>query len=342
MELRNTAVWYIPKYATYKGETTMKKVFALLLLATFAVSLLSGCEALGYYKVEVTGATGSLTEPLKPYYKAGTKIELRSSIATDVTLHVFVNGEEIPLSYNGNGYWAFQFVMPENDITVHMTYDEFYGKDEFYLSELEQAPKFLEDGLFRVSVKKTNAKEEYVLVENRYSSKAKDIEAFKNLLYEPLQKIDNDNSNVEFYYGYSFFHNVPGSTTDVRSIEFDDSVYYWRDFSRYQAFGFKNTDYSLPVIDDPELITYSFKNNGAVSVKKYGDDSFVKQFTDMDSVEFIPYTGEPIEATAEFYIDSGYGKINLLTPTYFELNGICYEIVYDNGYWVYDTLNLGA
>jgi hypothetical protein len=62
----------------------------------------------------------------------------------------------------------------------------------------------------------------------------------------------------------------------------------------------------------------------------------------MDSVEFIPYTGEPIEATAEFYIDSGYGKINLLTPTYFELNGICYEIVYDNGYWVYDTLNLGA
>ena len=319
----------------------MKKAVAFTLLICVLLSLFTSCEKLGYYKVEVTGSDDSLTEPIKPYYKAGAEIEIRSHIATDVMLRVFVDGEEIPLSYSGKGYLAYKFIMPERNITVHLTYDRFYGRDEFSFDELAQIPPYLKNDLFKVCLKKTNA-EKYSLIENRYSTKAEDIEAFKAIFDEKLIKIDNDTSTPEFYYEYFFFLDSIENGEDVRTIRFEDELYAWNDFSSSRNFRFKNQDYRLPTIENPDLITYSFKYDGSSSdVKKYDDPEYTLKYTNIGAVEFIPYNGIAADIDPEFYIDSRYGRIALFTETLFELDGKYYEIVSGGEYWAYNYIKTG-
>ena len=92
----------------------------------------------------------------------------------------------------------------------------------------------------------------------------------------------------------------------------------------------------MPTIDEPDLITYSFKYDGRSSdIKRYDDESFSIDYFSIGSVEFIPYEGEPIETNSPYYLDSGYGKINLLNSTVFELNGEYYEIISGAENWAY-------
>ena len=127
----------------------------------------------------------------------------------------------------------------------------------------------------------------------------------------------------------------------VEVLNFNDSFFTWNDFSTWQAFKFEDENYCLPTIEDPDLVTYSFIYDGLSSdVKKSDDDSFSITYFNINSVEFVPYNGAEIDFDATFYLDSRYGKINLLTPTVFELNGTYYQIVSGEEYWAYNYCQL--
>lgn len=315
----------------------MKKILAILLLISIILCLLVGCNGVGnYYGVKVTGDKDSLMQPIMPFYQSGTVVEIKAHPVTDVSLHVFVNGKEIPMSHYDSDYWGFEFVMPEENVTIHLTYDQFYGKDNYEFNDLNSLG-FMRNEVLKVSVKTTNYQEKYSFIETRYSSRQSDIDIFKAITQENLMKADNSiASNAIYGYEYAFFYNTESQGERIDVLEFNDSFFTWNDFSSWQAFKFEDENYVLPTIEDPDLITYSFKYDGRSSdIKRYDDESFSIDYFSIGSVEFIPYEGEPIEANSPYYLDSGYGKINLLNSTVFELNGEYYEIISGAENWAY-------
>ena len=315
----------------------MKKILAILLLISIILCLLVGCNGVGnYYGVKVTGDKDSLMQPIMPFYQSGTVVEIKAHPVTDVSLHVFVNGKEIPMSHYDSDYWGFEFVMPEENVTIHLTYDQFYGKDNYEFNDLHSLG-LMRNEVLKVSVKTTNYQEKYSFIETRYSSRQSDIDIFKAITQENLIKADNNvASNAIYGYEYAFFYNTESQGERIDVLEFNDSFFTWNDFSSWQAFKFEDENYVLPTINEPDLITYSFQYDGRSSdIKRYDDESFSIDYFSIGSVEFIPYEGEPIEANSPYYLDSGYGKINLLNSTVFELNGEYYEIISGAENWAY-------
>ncbi len=290
------------------------------------------------YNVRVTGATQSLMEPIDSSYRAGDMVEIKAYPTTDVSLHVFVNGEKIPRSNNDFNYWSYEFVMPEEDVTIHLTFDQFYGKDEYGFDELCHNIENLENEITKVSIRTVNYLEKYSFVETRYSFKQEDIDNFKAITNQRLVKVDDSiASKASYGNDYTFYFNSEASIT----LGFEEEFFAWNDFSSWQGFKLKDENYTLPTLENPNLVTYSFRYYGhSDDVKKYGDESFSIKYFNIASVEFVPYEGEPQEANSTFYLDSGYGKINLLTSTLFELNGNYYEIVSGEEYWAYSYCQL--
>ena len=317
----------------------MKKLLAVLLLISISLCLLVGCTGSGsFYTVKVTGSVGSLMAPIMPIYQAGTVVKIKAHPVTDITLHVFVNDKEIPMSHFDSDYWGYEFIMPEENVTVHLTYDGFYGRDVYGFDELCYGLEHLDNEVTKVSIRTINYDEKYNFVVTKYSSRQEDIEIFKDIIKQKLIKADNnDASNANNGYEFSFYYNTESHGEMVEVLNFNDSFFTWNDFSTWQAFKFEDENYRLPTIENPDLVTYSFIYDGLSSdVKKYDDESFSVRYFEIDSVEFIPYEGEEINIEPVFYLDSRYGKINLLTPTLFELNGVFYEIVSDTTYWAYN------
>lgn len=322
----------------------MKKILATLLLISLTLCFLLGCNGIAnYYSVKVTGSEDSLMEPIKSRYQAGTVIEIKANPVTDISLHVFVNGEEIPMSHFDSDYWGFEFIMPEENITIHLTYDRFYGKDDYEFNDLHSLG-FMDNEVIKVSVKTTNYAEKYSFIETRYSAHQSDIDNFKAIVEQKLIKADNRvASNAIYGNQYSFYYNTQSHGEIIDVLKFNDTFFTWNDFSSWQAFQFANENYVLPTIENPDLITYSFKYDGLSSdIKRYDDESFAINFFHIGAVEFIPYEGERIEINSPFYLDSGYGKINLLNSTIFELNGEYYEIIFGADDWAYSYCTLYA
>ena len=321
----------------------MKKLLAILLLLSISLCLLVSCNGIGnYYNVKVTGDKDSLMEPIKPSYKAGTIVQIKAHPVTDTTLHVFVNGEEISMSHYDSDYWGFEFVMPEENVTIHLTYDRFYGKDEYVFDDLHYL-NFMKNEAIKVSMKTNNYAEKYSFIETRYSSLQSDIDNFKAIVDQRLIKADNSiASNAIYGIQYSFYYNTESHGERIDVLKFNDTFFTWNDFSSWQAFKFEDENYVLPTIENPDLITYSFKYDGRSSdVRKYDDESFSLQYFDIGSVEFVPYESESYPTDAKYYLDSGYGKINLLRSDIFELNGQYYQIVSGEEYWAYSYCKLG-
>lgn len=322
----------------------MKKIISLTLIVLLFISLIVGCDSVNdYYSVTVTGSEDSLMEPLKRSYKVGETVEIKAYSVTDVSLHVFVNGVEIPMTHFDSDYWGFEFVMPSENVTIHLTYDEFYGKDEYEFNDLWSGIDCLNEEIIKVSVKLINYSEKYSFVETRYSYQQIDIDKFKSIAKEELIKIDNSiASNASCGYEYSFYYNTESHGERCEVLEFNDSFYTWYDFSSWQAFKFMDENYTLPTIEDPDLISYSFKYDGRSSdVRKYDDESFSLQYFDIGTVEFVLYESESYPSNAKYYLDSGYGKINLLSSDIFELNGQYYQIISGEEYWAYSYCRLG-
>lgn len=319
----------------------MKKLIILLLLASICLGMLVGCEAFDdYYKVKVTGSSYFLLTPILPYYKAGTVIKIKTHVIMDAGIHIFVNGDEIPMTYYDSDYWGYEFVMPAEDITIHITTNQFYGRNEYTFNELCPWTYLFQKDLVKVAIKTTDYNKVDSFIETKYSTKQEDIDNFKAIFDQELLKGDNNEaSNADFGYDYCFYFEEEFNGW----LSFGDEYYHWNDFSSWQAFKFKDEGYVLPTIENPDLVTYSFKYDGRSSdVRKYGDESYRVTYFQIDSVEFVPYEGEPINIEPKFYLDSRYGKVNILTATVFELNGEYYEILSGADYWAYTYCQLGG
>ena len=315
----------------------MKRILALLLLVSLTLCLLTGCGngAFGFYKVTVTGWEEELAEPLKSAYRAGTVVTIKAYLVCDVSLYVHVNDKNIPLADYDKDFWYYEFVMPEENTTVHLTSDQFYGKDEYKFDSVHGRLKFQKE-VDKVSIRTKNREEEKSFIETRYSSKQTDIDNFKAIADQWLIKAaDGATKDTTHSYEYTFYYNDKKQF----SLHFNDAFSHWNDFSSYQIFQFKDPDYVLPTIEDPDLITYSFPDGtSSRPIKRYDTKYFTVDYTMESLVEFIPYTGADIDVEPTFYLDSEYGVINLLTPTVFELDGEYYEIVSGANYWAYNDL----
>lgn len=321
----------------------MKKIIAIVLLVSLSLSFLSGCTETGEpFNVTVTGTTETLIKPIKSSYRAGERVRIQASPVTDASLHVFVDGEEIPMSDTASKYCTYSFVMPAKDITIHLTFDRFYGRDEYQFDELCHWLKHEEIDVNKVSIRTSNVKEKYSFIETRYSTKQEDIENFEAILNQKLIKVDNSAfSDIDYLKVYGFSYNSQYNGNRSGSLVFYDELYYWYDFSSSQFFKLEDENFVLPVIENPDLVTYSFDYDGRSSdVKKYDDPSVCMYFFNLNQVEFVPYTGEAIDIEPVYYIDSRYGIINLLNATIFELDGQYYEIVSGDIYWAYRYLEL--
>lgn len=315
----------------------MKKVFSLLLFFALTFSLLTGCGngAFGFYKVTVTGWEDILAEPLKNTYRAGTVVQIKADSVTDLSVYVYVNGERIPVIDHDMNFWYYEFVMPEKDTTVHLTSDEFYGQDEYKFDDVHWWLRSQKD-VHKVSIRTENHEEEKGFIENRYSSKQTDIDNFKAIADQWLLRVDDDaTKDTTHSYTYTFYYTDRNSS----SLYFNDAFSHWNDFSSYATFRFKDPNYALPTIEDPDLITYSFPyGRKANHIKRYDTEYFTVNYTMDPLVEFVPYSGEEPDVAPTFYLDSDYGIINLLSPTLFELNGEYYEIVSGENHWAYRDL----
>ena len=317
----------------------MKKIICSFLLASICMCVLVGCGLFDdFYSVTVTGSKSTLMQEIMPTYRAGTVVKIKAHPVTDASLHVFVNGEEISMNRFDSECWEFEFVMPEEDVTIHLTYDQFYGKDEYYFKELYWHPDDIEQGINKVILETYDSSKENSFIERSETIDEDDIEMFKSLFSQELIKVeDEDISDETVTKRYFYYYN--GDL--YGEFYFVGEYLWWNDFSSYKIFKFKDENFTLPTIENPKSITYSFKYDGRSSdVKKYGDESFSMRYTMINSAAFVEYDGEVIEAEAIYYLDSRYGKINLLSPTIFELNGVYYQIVSGMSYWAYTYCDL--
>lgn len=318
----------------------MKKLLAVILLISFCLTMLVGCDGCaGFYRVEVTGSKDSLMKPLKSFYRAGTVVQIKAHPVTDVTLHIYVNGEQIAMTHFDSDYWGYEFVMPAEDVTVHLTYDPFYGREEYTFEELTSATDCLEYTVNKVSIRTTQYTEAHSLIETRYSTKQEDIDAFLAIFEEGLVKADNgEASGASCGMEYTFYYVTPrgeGSAT----IRFQDDFFIWTTFSDWRSFAFKDEEYTLPTIENPDLVTYSFNYDGLSSdIRKYGDESFAIRYFLDEQIEFVPYVTDgqvDLDFEPVYYVDSRYGEIALYTQSVFEWNETLYKIVAHEEYWAY-------
>lgn len=289
-----------------------------------------------YYSVIVTGHTETLMEEIKEKYKAGTKVEIKASPVTDMTLHVFIDGEELGMSHFDYDYWGYEFIMPEKDIEIFFTFDQFYGKDEYTFNELY----YWVNNLNNVNkIKVYNSKNSFDKFSEVYYITNKDvINNMKNILNQTLVKTDFkkeyincERTTIEYYVNEDYY-----------SVELINNIVYWYDFSTSQMFRFKDDNYILPsYIMSADNKTYKFEYNGFSSdIKKMNDDSFVERFYNINAIEFIPYEGNIDETICKYYLDSKYGKIELISPNIFKLKDVYYEVVEGNEYWAYNIIDI--
>ena len=325
----------------------MKRTLATILLISFCLSMLVGCNGFaGYYGVEVTGSTDSLMEPLKMFYRAGTVVKIKAYPVTDVTLHIYVNGEQIAMTHFDSDYWGYEFVMPEENVTVHLTYDSFYGQTDFTFADVFSTCD-LENNITKVSLKATDYSAAHPISEKRYSTNQADIDACLAIIENGLVLADSATLGeaLTWRYEYEFYWLDAYGRERWSTMTFYDNFFVWQTFSESRLFRIADENYQLPTIEHPDLVTYSFLYDGRSSdVKSYVDPTVAIRFFGISSVEFVPYIPDrqlELVAEPEYYLDSRYGHINLYTATIFELDGTFYRIVSGEDYWAWNYCGLG-
>lgn len=99
-----------------------------------------------YYNVTVTGVDHLFYEQLKDKYKAGTEVEVKLNVITDVGLYVFVNDKRVTQSHYDSDYWGYKFTMPEEDIEVYITFDAYHGVELCNFDEVFYWVNYLKNG----------------------------------------------------------------------------------------------------------------------------------------------------------------------------------------------------
>ena len=332
-----------------------KSIISLIILLLVTVLCLSSCNiseianSFDVYQVTVTGETDHLAQPVLPFYKAGDTVIIKVPKIMDGGISVFVNNNELSCIGDDKHYIFYSFEMPEENVTVHLTFDFFYGRDNYTFDELLYWVKQLETGVGGVPINGValtinNYADETSFIEKRYSEKQEDIDRIKAITEQPLVKVnDSDVGETEIFSTYTFYcNNNPYTDDRVGDLEFDNGFFshFYNLTSFPQPFRFEDPDYVLPTIEDPDYVTYSFRREPRnIYVKKYSDESFSERYDRMTDVEFVPYEGAELDIEPEFYFDTKCGRVNLLNETVFELNGEYYEIVSGESSWAYNNLH---
>jgi hypothetical protein len=98
---------------------------------------LVGCDQTKKYTLTVIKDTDFVTScPNSGKYKPGKKWEIKTDVIDDAGIYVYVNNERVPRSHYDSDYWGFEFTMPEEDVVLVITMDQFYGKTEYTFDEL--------------------------------------------------------------------------------------------------------------------------------------------------------------------------------------------------------------
>ena len=332
----------------------MKKSFTTLAILLLVIVLcLNSCNVLNVFDVHTVTLTGNrdqLSQPLAPFYKVGEVVQIKLHKVICAGVYVYLNNERLSSSGYDEKYVFYEFEMPAEDVTVHLTFDPFYGREKYSFDELLYWVEYLETGVGEVPINGVsltidNHSDEASFIEKRFSTKAEVIDSFKAITKQPLIKVDAKETCItDTSITYTFYcANNPYKGKWVGDLNFEDNFFSHRynETSLPQPFRFEDSNYVLPTIDDPDYVTYSFRREYKITyVKKYGDDSVSIRYDYMEAVDFVPYEGSEIDIEPCFYIDNKYGRINILNATVFELNGKYYEVV--SGPWAYTYLNLDS
>ena len=320
----------------------MRRTIFLFLVIVAAITLLAGCSVGKRYTITVTGESDVLAEPLKKKYSAGSTVNVKIYKLCDAYTYAHLDSERLSAGESEDGScWTYSFVMPERDVTLHLTSDRFYGREEIDFSEIFRLSHPNE--VDRVSITRYRMDSPAAFVEHLYSTKPEESAALKAMTETKLMRLDTPSVvysacvREEYTFGFTLAHGYFSDT--VRLYDGHPTLSY--DQGPMYVFAFKDETFTAPTIEDPDLVTYSFPTGVSGTLKGYGDNGFSWE-CDYDSinVEFVLCDDQPQNITPEYYIDCQLGRINLLSSTLFELDGKYYEIVHNADEWVFRIIEI--
>lgn len=319
----------------------MKKIIlCLLILCSFLI--LSSCENEDNgpkYNVELVNAQFFLYNKLKSSYSAGETITLQVSIVTDASVYVYLNDERL-ISNKAEGHFTiYEFVMPEKDITLVFTTDQFYGRDELEFSEVYWFTSRIKEGTQEIMVLEEPASPNELIVVKR-SNDPSDVENMVGITNQKLKRAKDCNFQSQPT-NRIYFEKTLNGKKESYEVEIIGKYVYYYDFSSAYVFEFLDDTYEVPVVSNPYQTTYKFKYNGLSSdVKRISDDAIMQHYYNINSIEFILYNGTIIADEPNYYLDSNYGRIELISQDIFKWNDKYYKIVANSEYWPYNYYSL--
>ena len=309
----------------------MKKLilFLLVMCSLFLVS----CEK-EMYTLTLTGSSDHIINKLKSSYEYNEEVVVKIPIIHDASLYVFLNGEEIEAEFSEEERaYIFRFNMPRTDSVLHLTFDNFYGVTNTTFDDVFWWVSRVNNLIEVVSTERPKESTEFITV--KYSIDSTDLNNYLSMFDEELLRYDPEELNFNGHTDVL----IKCSENESHEIRFIDNYIEWYDFSSSQLFKFSNSNYNVPSITNPYKVTYKFKYNGRSSdLKRIIDDKFISHYTSIESIEFVPYEGSEEFEEASYYLDSNYGKIELIDDNHFKLNDKYYEIV-NAQYWAYKLIN---
>ena len=326
----------------------MKRILLIILLTFFALLFIS-CD------VDLTQSTNTKYQlsyecldenkdmlysyPEAGLYASGTELVIKVHTVTDCSLHVYLNKEDLQKSEQEkiDRYYVnvFKFNMPENDVVVHLTFDQFYGKDEYSFSDVNWQVRYLENNNASIDHIKLSLKDD-----NEYFNKhiyTSDETALSSLLDLFNQKLTRAKESVDFNNMISYYLFNENNYVVVEVNIIDNCVLY-QDFSSSELFKLPN-NYELPIFTGEETYTFRVPYANNAKVKVYKGNEMVSNdlwFDSFSMYEFIPISKSELGETNVFYkVETPYGDIEILSYKRFFFNGQAYEIVgeTDFSYW---------
>lgn len=113
----------------------MRKL-STLSLAIFSIIGLVSCEDTNKkytLSVEIDGSnlySSIISRPKTGNYKAGMTLEVKTHIIMDADIYIYLNNSQVK-QIDSEGFWIYSFEMPAENSILHITMDQFYGRDEY-------------------------------------------------------------------------------------------------------------------------------------------------------------------------------------------------------------------
>ena len=218
----------------------MKRTISIFLVCAAVVALLSGCFVGKRYTLTVTGQSFDLAEPLNKKYSAGSTVNVKVCKLDDGYTYLYLDGEKLRVigeTEDGRSR-VYSFVMPEHDVVLHLTSDQFYGREEIDFSEIFHLRH--SNDVDRVSITRYRMDSHTAFVEHLYSTKPEDIAAFKAMTEMKLVRLDTESSlssyrvRETYTFGFTLAHGYFSDTIRLYdghpTLSYDQGPTYVFDF----------------------------------------------------------------------------------------------------------------